>query len=193
MRGTRAGLVVVLVVGTSACSLVDRGATCPGPRAFYLTKGTVQGNQAPGACASGYHMASRFEIANVSSVVYDVHLGLTTEDSGSGPPSMAAKYTSRPTGWIRTGGDAGYSGATDPPGSADVNCSAWSTNSAAAFGTVAYLTDKFAVEQGAGAVWNGGPEHCDTTQHVWCIGDFPAREQAPESYGGRGRHRRGGG
>jgi hypothetical protein len=179
-RGAR-GLVVLVALAAGACSLVGRSG-CPGPRRFYLTKETVPGDRALEACASGYHMASRFEIADVASVVYDPKRGLTTDDSGAGPPSMAAKYTSDGAkGWIRTGGDARYSGAAaDPPDAATLNCAAWSTSSASALGTVAYLTDAFAVDHGTSVVWGGGPEKCDARHHVWCVGDYPSHEEAEE-------------
>jgi hypothetical protein len=173
--------LLVLALAAAGCSLTGR-SDCPGPRRFYLTKQTVQGDHALQACGSGYHMASRFEIADVSSVVYDPKHGLTTEDSGSGPPSLAAKYTSDGAkGWIRTGGDARYTGAAaEPPDAATLNCAAWSTSSASALGTVAYLTDAFAADHGTTVVWGGGPEKCDAYRHVWCIGDYPSREDAED-------------
>jgi hypothetical protein len=183
-------LVLALAVATSGCSLFDHAGTCPCPRRYYLTKKTFQGNEALGACASGYHMASRFEIADLSGVVYDVRLGVVSDDSGAGPPSMAATYTSAgPTGWIRTGGDARYTASADPPDAATVNCAAWSTASASARGTIAYLTDRFAVENGAGVVWTGGSDRCDERHHVWCVGDFPARDRGDDDRFRWGRRR----
>src|SRR5262245_44703036 len=104
----RRGLVVAVVLGTGACGLGGQSASsCPGPRSFYLTKSPVQGNQVLSACGAGFHMASRFEIASLSGLVYDSKRGASSDDSGSGPPSSAATYSSSgPSGWIRTGADA---------------------------------------------------------------------------------------
>ena len=45
-------------------------------RRFYLTKNQLQGNQAINACASGYHMASYWEIHDLSTLQYDTSLGV---------------------------------------------------------------------------------------------------------------------
>lgn len=71
--------MALLVLGTAACGFV--GQTCPGPRQFYLTRSSVQGNQVLTSCAAGFHMASRFEIANLSGVVYDSKRGASSADS----------------------------------------------------------------------------------------------------------------
>ena len=67
-----------------------------GPREFYLTKTSFDGAHALTACASGFHMASLWEIFNVSVLEYDTSLGFTSADSGFGPPTVQ-------NGWIRTG------------------------------------------------------------------------------------------
>jgi len=188
----RAILVALLLIVTASCGLVGRtGPACGrGLRRYYLTKTTVPGNQALTACAAGFHMASRFEILDVSVLDYDPHLGFTTDDSGAGPPSAAAKYGSTaPSGWMRTGGGSQYTDATRAPGIAFTNCATWASNSHDAYGTVGWLTDRFTAADGA-APWQGGSESCDLPQHVWCVENYPAREPELES-GGR-RHRGGG-
>jgi hypothetical protein len=153
-------------------------------RRFYLTKAVVPGNQAITACARSFHMASRVELASPSLFAYDTTLGVTTDDSGAGPPSAAAVYDAPgPTGWVRTGGGSQYTDAAGAPGSAFTNCSAWSTGSHDAFGTVAFLTDRF-----GSPLWDGGSRRCDQTFHVWCVED---RVSPPEDESGerrRGRH-----
>src|SRR5687768_5891049 len=100
------------------------------PRKFYLTTTGYNGAQATSACASGYHMASLWEIYDPSSVRYDRQLGFNWDsgsvfdsDMGFGPPSQIL-------GWIRTGyfntiqGPAGF-----------VNCDAYRSSDATHFGT----------------------------------------------------------
>jgi hypothetical protein len=178
MRLAASCLVVAMASATIACSLFGRSAPSGGggqPRRFYLTKGLYQGNQVLGVCAHGYHTASRFEIWNVSALTYETEIGLTTGDSGSGPPSVAAPYgSSGPTGWVRTGGGSAVADPKGEPGSAAANCAAWSTNSHEAVGTIAYLIDRFAGADSAGGAWNGGPQACDVATHVWCVQDADA-------------------
>jgi hypothetical protein len=179
-----------LVLAFAGCSLVgsshvsDRSA-----RRFYLSKATVQGSQALTACTRGFHMASRFELTDPALLAYDPVLGVTTDDSGAGPPSAAAVYdTPGPSGWVRTGGGSQYTDAASAPGSAFTNCSAWSTGSHDASGTVAFLTDHF-----GRPLWDGGSRRCDESFHVWCVED---RVSPPDSESGerrRGRHGRHGG
>src|SRR5436309_14626346 len=101
-----------------------------GRRRFYLTKESFQGNQAITACASGYHMASRFEILDVSVLQYDTGKGLTTDDSGAGPASTAAPYEPpRPVSCIRTGGTSQFTTLHSVPGAPSVTRASRSTNS----------------------------------------------------------------
>lgn len=185
-----------VVTWAAACSLVGssagRAVQGKGGRSFYLTKETVQGNRALDACARGYHMASRFEIADVTALTYESSIGLTTDDSGAGPPSEAAPYGSPgPSGWVRTGGASRFTDSAHAEGGAFTNCATWSTNSSEAYGTIAYLTDRFTLENGSPApLWNGGSERCDRAYHVWCIGD-PAESGTTRSGERWRRHRRG--
>jgi len=182
--------VIVLALGAAGCGAM-RGGSGTGLRRFYLTSGTFPGNKVLDACGRGYHMASRFELLDVGMLRYDAHLGFQTDDAGSGPPSHAAAYgTQDPSGWVRTGGSSRFTDATDRQGSALTNCAAWSTSSPEAYGTVAYLSDRFTVAGGAAApVWDGGAERCDVPRHVWCIGDQPVGDERPPD---RMRYRRGG-
>jgi hypothetical protein len=129
---------------------------------------------------------SRFELTDPSQFTYDTALGVSTDDSGAGPPSAAAVYEAPgPSGWVRTGGGSQYTDAAGAPGSAFANCSAWSTASHDAFGTVAFLTDHFGAP-----LWDGGSRRCDEAFRVWCVEDrvSPAREPDERWRGRRGRH-----
>lgn len=181
-------LLLLLAVGGCSLGRVP-GVSGDGARRFYLTKSLVPGDQAAGACASGFHMGSRFELTDPSLLAYDTVLGLTTEDSGSGPPSAAAVYGAPgPLGWVRTGGSSQYSDPGGTPGSAFTNCSAWSTASHDAFGTIAFLGDHFGAP-----LWDGGSRRCDQTFHVWCVENRISPPESGSGEGERGRHRRGGG
>ncbi len=73
---------------TTANSIKNSLATVRKPRKFYLTGSPVDGAAASGACATGYHMASLWEIFDPSGLDYNTSLGMTLEDSAQGPPSF---------------------------------------------------------------------------------------------------------
>jgi hypothetical protein len=185
----RAQSLLVLAAFLGGCALSGGSSGRMRLGAFYLTKESVQGNRALGACARGFHMASRFEIWDVTSLTYDDSRGVTTEDSGSGPPSVTGRYGSEsPSGWVRTGGGSQFSDSDAAAGAAFTNCAAWATNSAEAYGTVAFLTDRFP-SPGTAGMWSGGSEHCDVPHHVWCVTNpgNPGPEPEPDEH--RHRHR----
>ena len=127
-------------------------------RKFFLTKTSFPGSQALTACGTGFHMASLWEIFNVSTVVYKPNKGLTQDDSGSGPPAYV-------TGWIRTG----FYAVTDSSvGTA--NCSAWSSGAASDYGTEVWLAPDW---DSSGVIlvspWKAAVASCDTIQPVWCV------------------------
>lgn len=126
-------------------------------RLFYLTTSTVAGNAAITACAAGYHMASMWEIFDVSTLEYNTSLGYTATDSGSGPPASIA-------GWIRTGVP---SFTNTVPGNA--NCNAWSSNNAAHNGTRVNLQPQWASASEFTAPWDSTVQACGTTSRVWCV------------------------
>lgn len=145
-------------------------------RLFYLSKNRVQGNAARTACAVGYHMASLWEIYDVSALKYDTTNGQTTDDSGSGPP------TNVNFGWIRTG-MASFAGSLDDAGQA--NCNVWTSNSQTVYGTAIGLSEGWRLTltirtaispwipeltraPGTGAAPTGSPS-CATQQPVWCV------------------------
>jgi len=95
-------------------------------RQYYLTKTGSDGAHALTLCASGYHMASMWEIVDPSNLKYNTTLGLTTADSGQGP---AISW-----GRVRTGFFANTSTTTGY-----ANCNAWTSATGGEYGTAAQL------------------------------------------------------
>jgi hypothetical protein len=135
---------------------------CPSLRRFYKTINAVQGGAALAACDPGFHMASRFEIEDVSNLSYDTVRGWappagnpTSDDQGFGPPAGF------PGAWIRTG-SFGFSSTT--PGTA--HCNAWQFSTAT--GTTAAISSSWT----AGASpWGYSTLPCSSTAQVWCVED----------------------
>jgi hypothetical protein len=193
MRAVRIA-TLALLAGIVACASHPGGdGEVPVLRRFYLTKGTFQGNKVLDACERSFHTASRFEIFNIVLLQYDSNRGLVADDSGSGPPGKAATYgAENATGWVRTGGTSRFTDIGGSIGSAFTNCSAWSTNSPQALGTIAYLNDRFTSDDGSPEpIWNGGSEPCSTPHHVWCVEDAPAAASHDAEPEGRHRGRHG--
>ena len=127
-------------------------------RKFYLTKDTFTGAQALTACAKGYHMASLYEIFEVSNLRYNTILGLTVDDSGSGPPTSDF-------GWIRTGQS---SSASSIPGVG--NCFVWSSDLSAAEGTAVQLRFNFDFQSDDVVnPWTSDAAPCHSLIRVWCV------------------------
>jgi hypothetical protein len=155
--------------------------TC-GARKFYLTKTKVTGDGALKACtATGYHMASFYEIANLGGLQYDVTNGATGVDSGSGPPIQTTSGDGA-YGWIRTGGPSW----TNDLNFGWANCTAWTSGSADDTGTSVGLdslwiaandnvyrvhgAEIWRVEVGNTSQKLGIPA-CSVPRHVWCVQD----------------------
>jgi hypothetical protein len=134
-------------------------------RMFYLSKNAVPGGGAPAACSAGFHMASIYEVLNVSTLRYDTTLGLASADSGQGPPGLSF-------GWIRTGL------VGDPPHT----CNGWTSSSPVA----AYQGFAIRLNALAGSPapafglqpWEflgygdrSNSANCDTRHNVWCVQD----------------------
>jgi hypothetical protein len=138
-------LVVALPFGAEAAS-----------RKFYLTQDVFLGSQALTACAKGYHMASLWEIFNVSTLSYDTKLGQATQDSGSGPPVIA--------GWIRT---AFLDDGTSTPG--EGNCHTWTSAAPGDEGTLVNLAGAWQSPSSVVAPWQASASLCSHALHVWCV------------------------
>jgi hypothetical protein len=130
------------------------GGICSERRRYYLTEDQVQGDQALGACAVGFHMASLWEIFAISNLAYDTVLGRGLADSGEGPPSIV-------TGWIRTGL------ATTTAR----NCAAWTSSESGDFGTIAGLNILEGIPSEGLWASAGSGQACFVNDQVWCVED----------------------
>lgn len=162
------GLLVIVGTLATLMPLVSRGqgnnpiVAQLQPRKFYLTQTTYTGSQALTACASGYHMASLWEIFDTSNLRYDTVLGKTQDDSGFGPPSQIL-------GWMRTGR---FASSVDLAGGG--NCDAWTSADDADFGTVAGLNNDWTGDLNQGKnvrPWTAFANTCNSNQSVWCVQD----------------------
>ena len=142
----------------AAASAAGAGpATSVGMRQFYRTKDAYTANNADTACASGYHMASLWEILEPSALKYNTTLGGTSVDAGSGPPGGIQA-------WVRTGDTT--SNGTNVPGVG--NCDLWSSNSVSEYGTVARLKGNWSTAPDLHA-WDVDVTTCNWTLYVWCV------------------------
>jgi hypothetical protein len=132
-------------------------------RLYYLTKVTSAASQATQACDTGFHFASLWEIFDTSNLKYDTNLGATSDDSGQGPPSLAAGST----GWIRTGGSSEGTSTT----SGRANCLAWTTDSATSNGTIVALPDSWSFSSDRIEPWATTTSFCSFPHRVWCVAD----------------------
>ena len=130
------------------------------PRRFYLTRESHPGNAALTACATGFHMASLWEIHDPSNLRYDTQLGETADDSGFGPPAGFP-------GWVRTG-----FGATGDVNTV-ANCEAWTSSSGANQGTAVSLPGLWDPTANTSPIapWRAVNFFCGGL-HVWCVEDF---------------------
>lgn len=137
-------------------------------RKFYVTFTGFTGLEALDACAPGYHMASLWEIHDVSQLSF-VGLGASRSDAGEGPPSGIFA-------WVRTGVDS-FPGAT---AAGNANCLAWQSDSANEKGTLVGLITVWddyendnGVSEGLNRIypWTAITLTCDTAPAVWCVED----------------------
>lgn len=170
------GLLVIVAALATLMPLVSRGqGDVKNPfnrdprKSYYLTQTQHNGSQALTACAEGYHMASLWEIFDPSNLKYDTALGADSNDSGSGPPTVAIVAGHIFSGgWIRTGGGSVSGGA---PGEA--NCSNWTLDTAATGGTVVGLGELWSSTSNVTPVspWRAFAQSCQEPQPVWCVQD----------------------
>lgn len=128
---------------------------------FYLTDANHPPDEALTACASGYHMASLWEILDVSNLSYaydhpDAHI---KADSGNGPPSGW-------NGWVRTGGSASTS-STAGTG----NCNNWTSASSGASAASIRLATNWETAPGDISTWDATSFTCNFVGPVWCVED----------------------
>lgn len=129
---------------------------------FYVTNANHAADEARTACTAGYHMASLWEILDVSNLYYDYdhpEARLQT-DSGFGPPAYWF-------GWVRTGWDS--SGANNV---GTANCEAWSAAAPGNYGSVVRLARTWETDSGDIFSWDASTLQCTVEAPVWCVGDF---------------------
>jgi hypothetical protein len=129
-------------------------------RRYYLTPGQVNGADALSECAAGFHMASLWEIRDTSSLRYDTDLGITSPDSGKGPPAEI--------GWIRTGNDNAI------PDLCMANCLYWTSADSGWHGSTLGLMSAWDLTNYKAMYswgWWGSAETCDELHRVWCVQD----------------------
>ena len=146
----------------------DSPAATPVPaplkRGFYLTKYDYLPSQALTACAKGYHMASIWELLDVSTLNYHYKhpYAFVGSDSGNGPPSFLA-------GWIRTGFFVPSGG--NVPGAG--NCKAWTSNDINDYGTTVNLRYDWTVSPTLLGPWEARIYSCGSgAAPVWCVSDL---------------------
>ena len=146
------------------------------PRRFYLTQDTFDGSQPLNACAVGFHLASLWEIFDVTSLKYDRTLGFTQADSGEGPPVEKE-------GWIRTGGPSSGSPIPSSLHPEPPNCNAY-TSTQALVGSSVHLSGAwhYTLESHSESPlllpatfdtqpWRHFNRLCESRTRVWCVQD----------------------
>ncbi len=129
-------------------------------RQFYIAPVAVAGNAPLTACAAGYHMASLWEIYDVTELQYNATLGAAQADSGNGPPT--GFY-----GWIRTGALSTVSG-----GAGGANCDTWTSNSGVDSGTAVILPNGWtSASVSLISPWFATTQTCSQLLRVWCVED----------------------
>jgi hypothetical protein len=147
--------------GGNVCD--DGRCNARGARRFYLTTGVANGANALNACVQGFHMASLWELFDLSTLSYDTNLGFTAGDSGGGPSNSWG-------GWIRTGAEAETDGSFGP---GFPNCDVWRSSSSGDFGSGVALSGEWSdADPHAGtAPWLGIFAPCDYFLRTWCVED----------------------
>lgn len=159
-------IVSFLLFNVTAASERRQSATdfVPGSsgRHFYLTAADHSPDEALAACASGYRMASLWEMLDVSNLTYDADHpdAYIQDDSGSGPPSGW-------NGWVRTGRNTSGSNSA---GSG--NCLTWTSRDSSHYGTAVQLSSAWESAPGEIGAWNAGAYQCSLSGPVWCVGEF---------------------
>lgn len=154
-------------LGSAGGSLEGGGEVMAGAgprRHSYITSANYETNHVLTACAAGYHMASLWEILDVSNLVYDYdHPAAKRQaDSGFGPPSYWY-------GWVRTGYGSSDSGTTGTG-----NCHAWTSASSADHGVAIKLSNMWETAPGDILTWDATSFTCDYIGPVWCVVDIGA-------------------
>jgi hypothetical protein len=162
-------ILLVLIISTSISAKVASQSETTlsylplsAGRHFYLTDSSYYADQALTACSAGYHMASLWEILDVSNLTYDYDhpAAHTKDDSGFGPPSNWY-------GWVRTGYSSSSSSTTGTG-----NCNNWTSRLNTAYGVSVRLSNAWETAPGDISTWDATSFTCVVVSPVWCIGDF---------------------
>jgi hypothetical protein len=131
-------------------------------RKYYLGH-SVNGAAPLTACNAGFHMANLTEIFDPTQLDYDTTAagGLDAEDGGNSPPTLFS-------GWVRTGYASSTSGAT---GVGQANCSAWTSNNGAEYGTRLLFSSDWIGPATAISPWFATLAFCNQALPVWCVQD----------------------
>jgi hypothetical protein len=159
----RTGIAIAVLVAISSLltyNLAVRAqsvttSTAPS-RHYYLTKTAFDGSHVLGSCATGYHVASIWEIHEPALLTYNKSLGFARPDDGAGPPILA--------GWARTGE---FASATSGVAGVD-NCNVWTSNSSTDQGTAFSLVNSTTSSTGIDP-WSEELAACIDTVRVWCV------------------------
>lgn len=146
---------------SSAPQDVAPAAVAANGRRFLVTLANVTGSQALDACPAGFHMASLYELHDVTALAYaadqpDVKI---QADQGNGPPVGW-------WGWARTGNAAS---TTNTAGLA--NCGTWTSTQAGEYGTIVRLAASWTVGATAISPWQAQTWSCAGLAPVWCVED----------------------
>ncbi len=160
-----AALLTVAWLGSLAWGQKEAAASAPsaplaattGMRHYYLYYAVETATQALTACASGYHMASLWEMLDTSHLQYNAALGVFNGDSGSGPPTVWS-------GWVRTG-----FGSNNGTTAGQANCNAWTSTSGD--GTVVSLSPNWTTASPDIHIWTVSTSSCGDPASVWCVED----------------------
>lgn len=150
-------------LGAQLLSTADVAAVAAsgGGGSFYLTDANYTTDQPLTACASGYHMASLWEILDVSNATYAYShpAAHVKTDSGNGPPS--GWY-----GWVRTGWASSDSSTTGTG-----NCLNWSSIDLSDYGVAVRLATAWETAPGDISTWDATSFTCNFNGPVWCVSD----------------------
>jgi hypothetical protein len=155
MLSTTRSRLAALAAALGLAALASAPAAA-GAKKFFLTVDSFPGNAALDACGKGYHMASIWEIYDVTQLKYDAKRGQVREDTGSGPLATIP-------GWVRTGG-AAYTGADR----GIANCSAWTSNLDTDNGTIVSLGGFWDAPAIRSSPWEPALASCNAIVPVWC-------------------------
>lgn len=137
--------------------------TAAATRSFFLTKDPFSGSMASSAaaCGAGYHMASIWEIFDVSNLRYASELPNAAAGEDGPIPALIA-------GWIRTGGSLSTANTIG-----EGNCNGYTVEGSGLFGTVAFLGafDWNTYPASGLGPWQAGSLSCVNEFRVWCVGD----------------------